>query len=134
MRYVEAYTIDDVIQQLGISKKSFYRWRAKGLINDEIELIDNTKVHKIRFYEPNEQRPVKTDSKIQSIFSHRRFLKEWVEWRENGLGIRPSSQTYKRSQLEYIGKYFARYDLINAESLSEWLKETEPTRGNPTAL
>ena len=62
------------------------------------------------------------EPKVHDIFSHRRFMREWIAFMEDGIHRKPWSDTYKKSQLGYINRYFERYDVISADNLVDWYK------------
>jgi integrase/recombinase XerC len=116
----EGDTLKHVLADLGIAKTSYYRMRKQGTLHDEIVERDGERLWRVVVLEPGDT-PVK-ENKICQIFSHRRFMREWIEWNEDGIHKTPWSASYKKKQLEYIEKYFNRYDLISAENLVDWLK------------
>lgn len=120
MNIYEGHTLTEVLTNLGIARTSYYRMRKQGTIHDEIVERDGERLWRVLVLEPGNT-PMKED-KICDIFSHRRFMREWVEWNEDGIHKTPWSASYKKKQLLYIEKYFSRYDVISAENLVDWFK------------
>ena len=58
---------------------------------------------------------------VTKDLSHKKYKRDWIEWRENGLLMRPWSKSHKILQLHYIDKYFAQYQHLSSENLEKAL-------------
>lgn len=66
------------------------------------------------------------EAMVQPVVSpkHSQYIDDWIAWREQGLYTRPWSESYKRSQVAYLKKYFERWEVISSQHLETWLTET----------
>jgi len=65
----------------------------------------------------------KTGEPFVKAAQHKKYIGDWVAWRESGLSVRPGSASVREIRLYYLEKYFERFDAISAESLEQWLLE-----------
>jgi integrase/recombinase XerC len=59
---------------------------------------------------------------------HAQYISEWLKWYEDGVDVNAWAASHKRDQIQYIHRYFDRFDVIAAENLRMWLSEVDRNR------
>jgi integrase len=109
--------LNDLLEYLGVSRRTFYRGKKDGSIQVDTQLKDGLKsyIH----YEAGDPRHFDKD-----IFKtpHGKHFNQWIEWRENGLHCKPWSKTYKRNQVLYLQLFLKEFGLITSGNLESCLQ------------
>ncbi len=139
-------SLDEAIQYLELPRSSFFRLRKEGKITVEKRvdrcgkkiyyvcgLAESPKV----ITEPGGPSMGGSVMAVENIppiqggielsrpqVNHSQYVDEWIRWREEGLYTRPWSKNYKKAQVDFIRKYFARWEEISSKHLETWLLET----------
>jgi hypothetical protein len=109
--------LHDLLEYLGISRRTFYRLKKAGEITVEAQLKDGIK--SFRLYEVGASTRTQESDVLRT--PHGRYFPHWIEWRENGLHCRPWSKTYKRNQTLYLQLFLKKYGSISSGNLEECL-------------
>lgn len=116
-------TIKEVLTSLSVAESSYFRWKARGWAYDEIVLVDGKAQTKVTIHKGKVRVVDSESSNIESFFGHKKHLKGWTQWRDDGFGMRIWSKTYRQQQTVIGKRYFEKFDVISTENLKTWMQE-----------
>jgi integrase len=85
-------------------------------------VVDGKNMIEVTVYDSKHRQVGVIEEKTINIFSHQRYMKAWIAWKEENLHIKSWQPRYKRDQVAYLKKYFAQFDEVSAENLETWLR------------
>lgn len=142
MEQIQVRSLSEAIKALKLSRSTFYRYVDQGRIRLERVYKENELIYNV-YQKPSQpkaaleesasEREATLDNGFSSHASvqpvetgtpHKKFLDEWIEWRDEGIGTRNWSASHKKRSVALVKKFFEKWEYVTPETAEKFLLET----------